>query len=89
MHRHIAEMAVSLVVNHRVTRQVALMYVAGVWVLMSTEDKGSHFEGSHIMIDASEAYEVAARLDDQAAEWRDAGHRVLTHVRHVEAADVT
>lgn len=86
MHRHIAEMAVSLVANHRVVRQVALMYVCGAWLLISTEVIDDLHHGSHINIDDCELSEVATELDALVVEWREAGHDVRCHRRHISPA---
>lgn len=87
MHRHIAELAVSLIVNHRVVKQVALVYAAGVWVLISTELIDNLHIGSHIMLDDCELSEVAVRLDEQVTEWRATGHDVRCRHRHAEPVD--
>lgn len=77
MHRHAAQFAVLMVVNHRVVRQVGLMYVSGVWVLISM----TGVEGSHTTIADEQVHQVAARLDALVASWREAGHEVRTHNR--------
>lgn len=85
MHRHIAELAVSLVANHRVVKQVALVYVSGGWVLMSTENVGTYHEAVHSAINDCDLQDAADRLDAQVAQWRAAGHDVRCDRRRVAA----
>lgn len=79
----------SLVVNHRVVKQVALMYVSGAWLLISSELINELPEFSHVSINGSELSEVAQRLDDQVVAWRAEGHDVRCHRRRAEAVEAT
>lgn len=86
--RYCAEVGVALIVDHQVMKNVALMLIAGVWMLISTERVGALHLGSHIHIDDTDLPEVVARLEQQVAAWRGEGHEVQCFRRPPEHAPI-
>lgn len=81
MHRHVAELTVTLVRNREVYRQVCAMYVVSCWRVLSLERVDGVMVGCHHRVTEAELPVVLARLDELAAEWHEQGYSVQRHVR--------
>lgn len=80
MHHCAAQLGYTVLRNHRVVRQVVLLYFAGAWTLLSTEfTDGSMLEWTHVSVPTWAVLTVTARLTQQIGDWRDEGYEVRAY----------